>query len=362
MQLEGMFDVPVTRLSETAFDVDLPIEGRDWHVGLIVGPSGSGKTTIARDFFPNETAWTPVWPEGRSIVEAFPDSMSMNDVVGLLSSVGFSSPPAWLRPHAALSNGEQFRANVALALARDERLTVIDEFTSVVDRTVAKVASHATAKAVRARGRQLIAVSCHYDILDWLQPDWMLDTVDMRFQWRELQQRPRVTLRVIRVGKDAWRAFRHHHYLSASLNPSARCFMGLVEGRPATFTAVLPFPHPRRPAYREHRTVCLPDFQGVGLGNAMSELIASIFRATGKPYFSTTSHPAMVRHRARSPLWVMTSPMGYNSPVGRSSTLQKGVRGLGTAQVAPGYRTRATASFEYVGDVRRDDARAFGIV
>ena len=49
---------------------------------------------------------------------------------------------------------------------------------------------------------------------------------------------------------------------------------------PAAFTAVLAFPHARRPGWREHRTVCLPDFQGVGIGNAMSELVASLFVAT----------------------------------------------------------------------------------
>jgi len=69
----------------------------------------------------------------------------------------------------------------------------------------------------------------------------------------------------------------------------------------------------------------------------------------------------MVRHRARSPLWVMTAPMGYKAPVGRSSSLSKG-RGLGRGSTSSQYRTRATASFEYVGDVRHDLAHAFGIV
>lgn len=47
------------------------------------------------------------------------------------------------------------------------------------------------------------------------------------------------------------------------------------ENRPAAFAGVLPFPHPIRPGWREHRLVCLRDFQGVGIGIALSESIAS---------------------------------------------------------------------------------------
>ncbi len=370
MQLEGMFDIPPTERSESSFDVSLPFEDRDWSIGLIVGPSGSGKTTIARELFPEAIAWTPTWHERRALVDSFPDKMTMREITQLLSSVGFSSPPAWLRPFGALSNGEQFRANVARTLAENPTLSVIDEFTSVVDRVVAKIGSAAVAKAVRGTNRRLIACSCHYDVVDWLQPDWIFDTLNMRFQWRELQRRPAVAVELVRVSTEAWVVFRHHHYLSATLNRSARCFMALVDGRPAAFTAVLPFPHSRRSGYREHRTVSLPDFQGIGLGNAVSEYVGSLFRALGKPYFSTTSHPAMIRHRAKSPLWVMTSAMNYNAPVGRtsSSTMNAPAIPAGPADFRAGsparigYRTRPTASFEYVGPARHDDAHRFGLL
>src|SRR5262249_57232560 len=56
--------------------------------------------------------------------------------------------------------------------------------------------------------------------------------------------------------------------------------------RPAAFTAVLHAPDPLGGYWREHRTVCLPDFQGVGIGNALSEFVASLFVATGKRYCS----------------------------------------------------------------------------
>ena len=87
-----------------------------------------------------------------------------------MSSVGFSSPPSWVRPYHVLSNGEQFRVDIARTLSEKPQLAIVDEFTSVVDRTVAQIGSSAIQKTVRRRGQKFIAVSCHYDIVKWLEP------------------------------------------------------------------------------------------------------------------------------------------------------------------------------------------------
>jgi len=127
-----------------------------------------------------------------------------------------------------------------------------------------------------------------------------------------------------------------------------------VENQPAVFTAALPFPHPLRPGWREHRTVCLPDFQGVGIGSAMSDFVASFYVATGKPYFSRTSHPAMIRHRLNSPLWRMLRKPGMVSRAGTTSR--------DTTQMAETIsRGRNTAGFEYVGPRRAVEAENFGL-
>ncbi len=158
-QLEALFDLPATSVSEQAWDVDLPLDAREWHVGLIVGPSGAGKSTVARELFGDSLCHGFDWPADRSIVDAFPAALSMPAITELLSSVGFSSPPSWLRPFAALSNGEQFRVTMARALAESGGRVVVDEFTSVVDRQVAQVGSAAIARTVRRRGQQFIAVT-----------------------------------------------------------------------------------------------------------------------------------------------------------------------------------------------------------
>jgi hypothetical protein len=359
-----MFDLPVDAGARSEFSVRIPSVDEPWSIGAIVGPSGSGKTTIAKQAFGERLADRWNWPGDRCILDGFPERMGIREITQLLGSVGFSSPPAWLRPFHLLSNGEQFRVNLARTLAEMPDLAVVDEFTSVVDRTVARIGSGAISRAVRRSNRRLVAVTCHYDVLPWLEPDWVLDMASLRLERRAGERReengsspfrrPRIELEIVRCRGSAWGLFSRHHYLSGKLHPSAQCFAGLVESRPAAFVAVLPFPHPTRSGWREHRCVCLPDFQGVGIGNAISDFVASLFATTGKPYTSVTSHPAMIHHRARSANWRM----------GRApSRIRRGHRKNGV--MAAWDRTlssrRMTASFEYVGEVNGEIARRFGI-
>jgi hypothetical protein len=349
-------------ISRSSFSVEIPSVEEAWNIGVIVGPSGSGKTTIAKKAFGDRLVDRWDWAADQSILDGFPHSLGIREITELLGSVGFSSPLAWLRPFQTLSNGEQFRVNLARTLAEIPDLAVVDEFTSVVDRTVARIGSAAIGRAVRKSNRRLVAVSCHYDILPWLEPDWILDMANLRLEWRDVERReekdsstfrrPTIELEIIRSDSSAWKLFGRYHYLNGRLHRSAQCFLGLIEGKPAAFVAVLPFPHPKRWGWREHRCVCLPDFQGVGIGNAMSEFVASLYVGTGRPYWSLTSHPAMIHHRARSRNWRMT-----RKPSRKRRTESAGFTRLNKTISM----RRMTASFEYVGMARRMEAAGFGL-
>jgi len=130
--------------------------------------------------------------------------------------------------------------------------------------------------------------------------------------WR----RPPIELEICRVHSSAWNTFKPHHYLSGSLNPSAVCFAAFLEDRPVAFDAWLPFfgrTSDGRPARRHHRSVCLPDFQGVGIGSAVIAHVASLWTSLGNRAFSASSHPALIRGRLRSKLWRMTRAPGFTS-------------------------------------------------
>ena len=58
----------------------------------------------------------PTWPADRAVVDGFGD-LSIRDITGLFTAVGFSSPPSWIKPYSVLSGGERFRCDLARALS-----------------------------------------------------------------------------------------------------------------------------------------------------------------------------------------------------------------------------------------------------
>jgi len=359
MQICGKFDLSTnaTSVQEWETDIKLPAE---WSVGVIVGPSMAGKSTIAAELFTGELVnqgdWA--WPTDMCIADGFAEGMSIDDITGLLSRVGFSSPPDWKKPYHALSNGGKFRVDLARTLAERPARAVIDEFGSIVHAQARQVAAAAAASAVRRRGGQLVALCVHPDAVPYFEPDWVIDiTPGQRVlceHTRGRLRRPDIGLEIVRVHRKAWALFAPHHYLAHSIHNNAACFIGLIAGEPATFTAVMHAPTSKGLSYREHRTVCLPTFQGIGLGNATSEYVASLYRATGVPYYSSTSHPAFIRHRAKSKLWAMIRKPGLTSGSKGFKDAEKYKRATASSRI--------TAGFRYVGPARPEEAAAFGII
>lgn len=298
------FDVPFSEKSSVVVENNITLP-ENWQIGLIYGPSGSGKSTLLKQFGLIES---PNWDDDKAMISNF-HPYSFEDVSYALTSVGFSTIPAWYRPYQVLSNGEKFRADLAKSLIGDG-LSLIDEFTSVVDRNVAKSTSNAVSKYIRKReNKKVIFASCHEDIIDWLNPDWMYNPLEGKtILPRGCLQRPKIELEIFRAKYEAWELFKHHHYLSSSLNKAAKCFVACWNKIPVAFNATLSFPHPVvKKAWRGSRTVVLPDFQGLGIGSRLSDHIGSMVVARGGRYFSKTIHPSMIAYRLKSKSWKETA-------------------------------------------------------
>ena len=349
-QVAGMFDVPLAEKVSERFAVDVPGTEEAWEIGLVVGPSGSGKSTIARRAF-CEALYTPRdWPADRAVVDGLGD-LPIKQITGLFTAVGFSSPPSWVKPYHVLSGGEQFRCDLARAFSvgcRTEEgdaepgtmarpIVAFDEFTSVVDRNVARVGAAAIAKAIRS-GRtacRFVAVTCHYDVAEWLEPDWVVDMATRQLTWGRLR-RPPIRLSLVRCQRRAWDRFARHHYLSGSLSFGARCYLALWEDEPVAFCAVLPV-IASRGKWRLSRVVTLPDYQGIGIGTRVAEGLAEEYLAGGKRFFVTTGHPGMIAHCRDSEQWRIVRVKRTGS---RASIDLANYRGTGM---------RSVVSFEYRG-------------
>jgi GNAT superfamily N-acetyltransferase len=345
-QVAGMFDMEVAQRCQESFAVELPSHEEDWTIGALVGPSGSGKTTVARAAYGEALVAAREWPAERAVVDGFGE-VPIKEIVHVLTAVGLGSPPAWIKPYHALSNGERFRCDLARALCGESPaasaagpLVVFDEFTSVVDRTVAKVASAAVSRAIRSGRirRRFVAVTCHYDVLEWLEPDWVADMASGRLARGRLR-RPQIPLEVVRCSREAWRLFARHHYLSGSLVPTATCYMALWDGEPVAFCALVGL-YGYAGRRRVTRVVTLPDYQGLGIGVRLVERVGDAERAAGRRLNITASHPAIIGYCKRSPRWraVDVSKLGHGVQRSRQGVKFRGSQG------------RTVVSFEYLGE------------
>ena len=316
-QIAGMFDVPLEQKLRREITVDVPDLRMPWRIGLIVGPSGTGKTSVARKLFDACLYHEPPWPDDRAVIDIFGDR-PIRETTRLLTSVGFGSPPSWIKPYRVLSRGEQFRCDLARAIAEANGCVCFDEYSSVVDRTVARFGSAALAKAIRKHGivERFVAVTCHEDVAAWLEPDWIIDTGTgrctdyraagagrrLRRERERVWVREQVVLEIIRCGRRAWPLFAPHHYLSGKLAPAARCYLAVWNDRPVAFCATVTLIG-RKNRRRISRLVTLPEFQGVGIGTHLVETVAELHRKEGHRVTITANHPGLLAHFQRSPHW-----------------------------------------------------------
>lgn len=305
---------------------DLP---DDWGVGVIVGGSGSGKSTLLREV---AAVALPEWDDSKAIVDHLGPGADER-----FYAVGLSSVPTWMKPYGVLSNGERFRADLARQLTNGAG---VDEFTSVVDRNVAKATCRSLRKYVNAgHVSRLSLATVHRDILPWLEPDWVIDTDAGMWAIRPrecLHRRPMVA-DVYEVDRSMWDHFMGHHYLTNDLHPFARCYLAIVSGTPVAFAAAIPFPHGHiANGWRGTRLVTFPDFQGLGVGPRLADWVAEAHVRAGYSYYVKTTHPRLGEYRDAHPNWRSTGARHKRQATAapRSFTARRGKVWVGSSRVS----------------------------
>lgn len=307
------FDIQDSDKTTTEIVFDLSdINNFDWNVGIILGSSGSGKSSILKSIGDIQDF---EFDKNKALISNF-DFLDPKDASFALTSVGLSSVPTWLRPFHLLSNGEQYRAKLAylIASSKDGETILIDEYTSVVDRYVAKSMSFAIQKYVRKLGKKIIIASVHYDVLEWLMPDWSVNLqnggVFERHDYLR-QGRPKIELQICRTEPDTWNIFKKHHYLTSESNKGFGYLVFLWDEIPVGTCVYKNQPSGNFPnGMSISRIVILPDFQGMGIGKHICEFVCGILKSDDKRTFIKTINPALGEYFNKSDIWRNTSKNG----------------------------------------------------
>jgi len=283
-------------------DIDL---SADWQIGIIWGNSGTGKTTIAKEIFKSDYFVNYRYTHN-CVLDDFPKDIPTKKIFSMLNSVGFSSPPSWLKPYKVLSTGEQMRINLARSLLANNNTIVFDEFTSVVDRNIAKIGSFAISKAIKKTKKRFVAVTCHSDVTEWLLPDWEFCTNNMQFS-RRLLRRPEIKINIYKE-KNRWGIFRKYHYLNHDLNNTSDQYVAYIDNTPIAFCAILHQPHAKvRNLKRCSRLVVLPDYQGIGVGGKLLDFVAKLYIKNKFRFIIVTTNPALNYSLKKNSRWKLKS-------------------------------------------------------
>lgn len=239
---------------------------------------------------------------------------------------------------------------MARLIAEAPAQAVLDEFSSVVDRHIAQIGAAAFAKAWRRTAGRVVLISCHYDILDWVQPDWVFDTSAGQYERGRLWRRPKIQLDIWQTGWDYWHLFEPHHYLKLPRMAAATNYVATVDNELVAHVAVSTR---SKTEARACRLVVMPEWQGAGVGIRFLDAVCERWLYGQNRYalpmrtLFHTSHPGLAAALRRSIQWTQVSAtlIGGNKARSaqsmRQSRLRTGRRGPGRAMAAISARCKA---------------------
>jgi GNAT superfamily N-acetyltransferase len=132
--------------------------------------------------------------------------------------------------------------------------------------------------------------------------------------------------------------FRQYHYLNGSLGAGVRCYTAIYHGKPVAFIAIACV-RMKAKYYRVSRLVVLPDYQGIGVGKRLLNVMAEIYTSQTKmPFYILTSNPQITRGNLKN--WKITR-FGHASKGRGNTRINNEIKGSLS-------RRRITVSLQYL--------------
>jgi ATPase subunit of ABC transporter with duplicated ATPase domains len=162
----------------------------------------------------------------------------VGEAISILSMTGLNEAFLMLRKFKELSDGQKYRYRLARMIDSKADVWAFDEFTSVLDRTTAKVVSYTLGKTARKLGKTVVVATTHEDLLLDLKPD-----IWIRKGFGDMVNSIKYATPTYEFGKECTllkdlkiQECKHHeikdlekfHYQGSSVGVVRKCFKGLI--------------------------------------------------------------------------------------------------------------------------------------
>lgn len=175
-----MFGLTTDRLTKYKTTHECSLEFGPGEIVLITGPSGSGKTVLLKEL---QKAIPPDdrinlnqidLPSDRTVIDCFDTDIVTS--IRLLGTAGLSDVYRLVNQPANLSEGEQYRFRLAIAMSQETPYIFADEFCSNLDRLSAMAIGFKIWQFARKTGTTFILATAHDDFSLDLSPDVLVVT------------------------------------------------------------------------------------------------------------------------------------------------------------------------------------------
>jgi len=170
-----MFGLSLVRLTERRFTHSCRLEIETGDIVCLTGPSGAGKSVLLAEFQKAVPADQKVnlaeipLPDDKTLIDCIDSDLAGS--LRFLSLAGLNDCFCILNQPFNLSEGQQYRFRLAMALAAGKKFIFADEFCSGLDSVTAAVISYRLKRYAKRTGTTFILASSRHDILPDLAPD-----------------------------------------------------------------------------------------------------------------------------------------------------------------------------------------------